>query len=191
MTRRRAKPTPLPRFVPLALCLLIAAAGPASAHEFKLESLMNSFVKIEQHQAHLVIRVPLHVTRTVRLPVKGAQIDLANAGPAIQRLLEALSHDVVLWEDGRPLVPASAIGRLSLPSDRSFERYEGAVAHIAQPPAPDEGIYIDQGYLDAHAASPTASPGSRFGIRTQIAAELKDYLKLAIRYLPLEQEGRP
>jgi HupE/UreJ protein len=191
MTRRRAKPTPHPGFVPLALCLLIAAAGPASAHEFKLESLMNSFVKIEQQQAHLVIRVPLHVTRTVRLPVKGAQIDLASAGPAIQRLLEALSHDVVLWEDGRPLVPASAIGRLSLPSDRSFERYEGAVAHIAQPPAPDEGIYIDQGYLDAHIAYPIASPVSRFAIRTQIAAELKDYLKLAIRYLPLEQEGRP
>ena len=193
MTRRRATPTLQAVFVPpvIAFCLLVAAVPPASAHEFKLESLMNSFVKIEQHQAHLVIRVPLHVTRTVRLPVKGAQIDLANAGPAIQRLLEALSHDVVLWEDGRPLVPASAIGRLSLPSDRSFERYEGAVAHIAEPPAPDEGIYIDQGYFDAHIAYPIASAGSRFAIRTQIAAELKDYLKLAIRYLPLEQEGRP
>ena len=193
MTRRRATPTLQAVFVPpvIAFCFLAAAAGPASAHEFKLESLMNSFVKIEQQQAHLVIRVPLHVTRTVRLPVKGAQIDLASAGPAIQRLLEAVSHDVVLWEDGRPLVPASAIGRLSLPSDRSFERYEGAVAHIAEPPAPDEGIYIDQGYLDAHIAYPIASPGSQFAIRTQIAAELKDYLKLAIRYLPLEHEGRP
>src|SRR6266403_1200759 len=124
MTRRRATPTLQAVFVPpvIAFCLLAAAASPASAHEFKLESLMNSFVKIEQHQAHLVIRVPLHVTGTVRLPVKGAQIDLANAGPAIQRLLEAVSHDVVLWEDGRPLVPSSATGRLSLPSNRSFER---------------------------------------------------------------------
>jgi hypothetical protein len=193
MTRCHAIPTPLALFVPpvIALCLLVAAVRPAIAHEFKLESLMNSFVKIEQHEAHLVIRVPLHVTKTVRLPVKGAQIDLANAGPAIQRLLEALGHDVVLWEDGRPLVPAGTVGRFSLPSDRSFERYEDALAHVAEPPAPDTGIYVDQGYFDAHITYAIASPGSRFAIRTMVAAELKDYLKLAIRYLPLEEEGRP
>jgi hypothetical protein len=185
MTRRRYV-SPV-----VAVGLLVAAIRPAGAHEFKLESLMNSFVKIEQREAHLVIRIPLHVTRTIKLPVKGAQIDLAAAGPATQRLLEAVGNDVLLWENARPLVPAKAVGRLSLPSNRSFERYEDAVAYIAAPPDPDTGIYIDQGYFDAHITYAIASPGSRFSIRTSIAPELKDYLKLAVRYLPLGQQAQP
>jgi len=184
MTRRHG--------IVIALLLGAAALGwAASAHEFSLESLMNAFVKVEQREAHLVIRLPLHVTHTVRFPVKGVQIDLANSGPTIQRALDALGKDIVLYEDGRPLTPSSAIGRLSLPSDRSFERYETATKHVAESPAPDTGIYVDQGYLDAHFIYAIASPASRFSIRTRVAPELKDYLKLAIRYLPLGEEGRP
>src|SRR5438270_6623839 len=146
MTGRRAIPAALPLLVrpAMAFGLLVATLRPAIAHEFKLESLMNAFVKLEPREAHLVIRLPLHVTRTIKFPGNGAVIDLANAGPAMQRALEALGHDVTLWEDGRPLVPASAIGRLSLPSDRSFERYEDAVGHVARQPALDTGIYLDQ-----------------------------------------------
>jgi hypothetical protein len=186
MTRRRG----------IAFALLLPAAvalwlvRPADAHEFALESLINGFVKIDAREAHLVVRVPLHVVATVKLPSKGAEIDLANAGPALQRVLEALGRDVILWEDGRRLVPTSAVGRLSLPSDRSFEAYEDAVAHVARPVASDTAIYMDQGYLDAHFTYPIASPGSHFAIRTRLAPELKGYLKLAIRYLPLGEQGR-
>src|ERR671925_1082283 len=57
----------------LASCLLfVASARPASAHEFKLESVMNAYVKIEPHEAHLVIRLPLHLARTIRFPSNGA-----------------------------------------------------------------------------------------------------------------------
>src|SRR5438445_8155802 len=123
MTRRPGIRTLLALLIPTAIAsgLLIATVRTASAHEFKLESLMNAFVKIESREAHLVIRLPLHVTQTVRFPVRGAEIDLANAGPALQRALGALSHDVSLLEDDRLLVPQNAIGRLSLPSDRSFQ----------------------------------------------------------------------
>jgi hypothetical protein len=186
MTRRRG----------IAFALLLPAAvalwlvRPADAHEFALESLINGFVKIDAREAHLVVRVPLHVVATVKLPARGAEIDLANAGPALQRVLEALGRDLIVWEDGRRLVPASAVGRLSLPSDRSFDAYEDAVAHVARPVASDTAIYMDQGYLDAHFTYPIASPGSHFAIRTRLAPELKGYLKLAIRYLPLGEQGR-
>jgi hypothetical protein len=192
MTNCRAIPTSLAIFAPpaISLCLLVATVRPASAHEFKLESLMNAFVKVDDQELHLVIRLPLHITRTIRFPVKGAEIDLANAGPAIQRVTEAVGHDVMIWEDERLLVPKSGLGRLSLPSDRSFESYQDAVAHVAQPPAPDAGIYVDQGYVDAHVTYAIQSPHSRFTIRTTVAPELKDYLKLAVRYLPLGEHGR-
>ena len=178
--------------LPLALAAALFLPLPrASAHEFTLESLMNAFVKIEQGEAHLVIRVPLHVTKTVRFPIKGVQLDLANSGPAIQSALASLGRDISIWEDGRLLTAKSASGRLTLPSDRSFERYEDAVALVARPMDPETGIYIDQGYLDAHLTYPISSPAARFAIRTRVALELKDYLKLAIRYMPLGDEGRP
>jgi hypothetical protein len=188
MTRRRGTQTALALLLPAAVAVWLV--HPAEAHEFALESLINGFVKMDAREAHLLVRVPLHVVGTIKLPARGAEIDLANAGPSIQRGLEALGRDLILWEDGRRLVPASAVGRLSLPSDRSFERYEDAVAHVARPAPPDTAIYMDQGYLDAHVTYPISSPTSRFAIQTRVAPELKSYLKLAIRYLPLGEEGR-
>lgn len=192
MTNCRAIPTSLAILAPTAisLCLLVVDVRPANAHEFKLESLMNAFAKVEPQELHLVIRLPLHVTKTIPFPTKGAEIDLARAGPATDRVVEAVGHDVMLWEDQRLLIPKSAVGRLSLPSDRSFDSYPDAVAHVAQPPAPDTGIYVDQGYVDAHLTYAIQSPHSRFTIRTTVAPELKDFLKLAIRYLPPGEQGR-
>ncbi len=173
--------------------LLVQAAlipGSALAHEFTMASLMNAFVKLEPGQAHLVIRVPIHVLGPTSFPATGRELDLARAGPAIERALARLGKEIEIRENGRPLVPATAIGRLTLPSDRSFESYEEAVAHVARPADPGTAIYIDQGYLDAHLTYPIASPASQFTVRTTVALWLKDYLKLAIRYLPLGQDSR-
>src|SRR5437763_13327935 len=120
-----------------AASLLLAAGGAAIAHEFKLESLINAFVKIEAREAHLVVRVPLHLVGNIKFPTAGPQIDLTRSAPALQQALQALGSNVLLWEDGSLLVPGSASARLSLPSDRSFESYDEAVAHVARPPAPD------------------------------------------------------
>src|SRR5262249_52052734 len=99
-------------------------------------------------------------------------------------------QQITIWEADQRLAPSGAIGRLTLPSDRSFERYADAVIHVARPVAPGTIIYADQGYLDAHLTYSISSPNSRFMIQTTIAPELKDYLKLAIRYLPLGEDGR-
>ena len=74
--------------------------------------------------------------------------------------------------------------RLSLPSDRSFESYEQAAQHVAEPLERGTSIYIDQGYVDARITYPISSPGSEFSIRTTAGPELGDYLKLALRYMP-------
>src|SRR4029453_12863345 len=192
MTVRRRIP-----FYALALGLQVALAlgpvvipPPANAHEFTMESLMNAFVRIESREAHLVVRVPLHVLKSAKFPVSGREINLAAAEPAIQQALTQLSREITIWEAGRPLVPSAAPGRLTLPSDRSFERYTDAVAHVARPVAPGTTIYADQGYLDAHLTYAISAPNSRFMIQTAIAPAFKNYLKLAIRYLPLREDGR-
>ena len=166
------------------------AAAPARAHEFKLDAVMNAFVRIEPTEAHLVVRAPLYLFKSVKFPVKDAEIDVSAAGPALARALEALQLDLALSEDGRRLTAARAAARLSLPSDRAFESYDAALAHVAAPPERDLRIVIDQGYVDAHLVYPITSAAATFTIRTAVAPELGDYLKLALRYQPLEGASR-
>ncbi len=191
MTPRRGLPLAALALVLHAAALVAAAMpGPAGAHEFTLESLMSGFVKIEPGEAHFVVRVPLHVLKSARVPAKGREIDLVNADAAVEQAVTQLGREITIQEAGRLLAPSRAVGRLTLPSDRSFERYEDAVAHVARPVASGTAIYVDQGYLDAHLTYPIQSPHSPFTIRTTVAPDMKDYLKLAIRYLPLGEDGR-
>ncbi|HTO51204.1 MAG TPA: HupE/UreJ family protein [Burkholderiales bacterium] len=159
------------------------------AHEFKLDAVINAFVKIEPGEAQLVIRAPLYLFKQVRFPVTGAQIDVDNSAPAVERALAALQKDITLFENDRPLVASHAMGRLSLPSDRSFETYEQAASHVAEPLERGISIYIDQGYVDARITYPISSPGSEFAIRTTAGPELGDALKFALRYM-LPEESR-
>jgi hypothetical protein len=160
------------------------------AHEFTLDSVMSAFVKLEPTEAHLVIRVPLHVMKAAKFPLRGREIDLASADPALERALGDIARGVTLWENERPLRSSAGRGRLSLPSDRSFDSYERALAHIAIPDARPAAIYADQGYVDAHLTYPIASPAARFSIRTSVAPEFRTSLRLAIRYLPLGDPER-
>ena len=168
----------------------LCSAGAVRAHEFKLDAVINAFVWIQPGEARLVVRAPLYLFKQARFPVANAQIDLDHAAPALERALAALQRDLTLYENGRPLNSSSATARLSLPSDRSFERYEDALRHIGEPLAPGTGIYVDQGYVDARITYPIGSATSEFSIRSTAAPELGDYLKLALRYLPAEGDSR-
>jgi len=177
-----------PRLV-LALAVALFALT-AQGHEFKMDALINAFVRIDGNEAHVVVRAPLFLLGSARFPVKNIEIDVASATAALDRSAGAIAQSIVLYENGRAVVPTSAHARLSLPSDRSFETYEGATAHVAQPPAADTQIYIDQGYVDAHLVYPIAAPESVFSVRTMAARELGDYVKLAVRYMPARGDER-
>ena len=175
----------------LVLSLAVALfALNAHGHEFKMDALINAFVRIDGNEAHVVVRAPLFLLGSARFPVKNIEIDVASATAALDRSAGAIAQSIVLYENGRAVVPTSAHARLSLPSDRSFETYEGATAHVAQPPAADTQIYIDQGYVDAHLVYPIAAPESVFSVRTMAARELGDYVKLAVRYMPARGDER-
>jgi hypothetical protein len=170
------------------LVLLLAALAPpspAAAHDLPFDRTMNGFVKVEPSQLHLVVRVPLDLLRSVPFPVNGPQYDLAAAGPAMRQALGALAQALPIREGGVRLVPSSARGRLSLPSDRSFGDYDRAAAHVATPLEADARVYYEQGFLDADFTYPIASPRSAFSIGTNVAPDLADLVRLGVRYLPL------
>lgn len=179
------------RFLAGRLLAAVAfAAATVHAHEFKLDAVINAFVKVEPAQVQLVIRAPLYLFKSARFPVAGAEIDVEQSAPALERALAAIQQDIALSENGRALTAAHAAGRLALPSDRSFETYEQATAHVAERPEPGTHVFIDQGYVDARITYPIATPGSELSIRTTAGPELGDTLKLALRYMPAGGESR-
>ncbi len=172
------------------LALFAAFAQGTWAHEFKLDAVINAFVKIEPGQAQLVIRAPLYLFKAVRFPIDNITIDAPKSASALQQAIASYENSLTLFENGKPLTPSHAVARLSLPSDRSFQSYEQASSHVAAPLEPDTKIYIDQGYVDARITYAIGSATSEFAIRSTAGPELGDYLKLALRYLPLDGDSR-
>ncbi len=73
---------------------------------------------------------------------------------------------IELFEGERLLSsPSIVAARVSLPSDRSFDDYESALAHVTGPPLPPETeIYWAQGLLDVLFEYPIESESSEFAI---------------------------
>jgi hypothetical protein len=162
----------------------------ANAHDLPLDRVMNGFVKIEPRQADFVVRVPLDLLRGVPFPLSGDQYKIEASRAAVDTALKGLASALQLWEGNVRLVPPSATGQLAPLSDRSFEDYDRAVAQVAEPLAPDTVIAYEQGYLDAHFVYPISSPKSVFSVQTTIGADLGDYIKLTIRFIPLGEPNR-
>lgn len=171
---------------PLLLWLVAGCAlgGPrlAAGHEFSMEAVMNGFVVVEPGQARLLVRVPLFALHPARLPLSGRELDLAHAGAASERALALVADGIVLFEEGRVLSPARRRGRFTPPTDRSFDAWPRAAVLIGTPLPAGATIYADQGYFDAELTYPIATPAARFSLRTELAPELGDYLKLAVRF---------
>src|SRR5262249_38963934 len=126
----------------------------------------------------------------VRFPVKASELDIAASATAMERALGLVREDIALLEDGHALVASSATGRLALPTDRSFESFDEAVRHVATPIDPDTRIVIDQGYVAAHLAYPIKSPNAVLALHPNVAPELGEYLKIAVRYSAPSGESR-
>ena len=177
------------RYAALFVSITLASTLVA-AHDLPMNTVMNAFVKIEPHQAHLVVRVPLDLLRGVPFPMKGSQYDLTASGPATQQALSALADGLIILENGARLTPSDSSGRLSLPSDRSFENYDSALALTALPTDPATGIFYGQGSFDVHFTYPISSPTSAFKIQTRVAADLGEHVKMSVRYLPVGEKSR-
>ena len=172
------------------LCHTALGLPLANAHDLPLDRMMNAFVTIEPHQLDFVVRVPLDLLRGVPFPLAGDHYKVDASRSAVETALKGLGSALQLWEDNARLAPSSAAGQLAPLADRSFEDYDRAVARVAEPLAPDTVIAFEQGYLDAHFVYPISSPKSVFSIQTTIGAELGDYIKLTIRFIPLGEPSR-
>jgi len=176
--------------VAIAALLAVFSARPASADAIPTNTIMNAFVKVEPKQIDLVVRIPVDLLRGMPFPQKGQQFDLAAAERVMPLALQLLTSGFVILENNSPLSATDARGRLSPGSDRSFEKYASAVAHVDAAPDLREPIPVDQATFDVHFTYPISSPNSLFKIQSQVAADLGDATKLLVRYMPLGEQSR-
>lgn len=152
----------------IAVALIIAATARPFAHDIPNAIVVQAFLKPEGERLRFLVRVPLQAMRDIDVPQRGAgYVDLARADDALRTAATVwIAREVALYEGETRLgAPELVSVRVSLPSDRSFQEYDTALAHITGPLLPeDTDLYWEQGLLDAWLEYSIASDRSRFAI---------------------------
>jgi hypothetical protein len=171
------------RFI-VALLASLLGVNPILAHDVPSELRIHAFVKPEGERLDVLVRVPLALLLNLDLPKRGpGYLELSQLDEGLARAVAATAKDIEFLEDGRPLTLTRGRGRISLPSDRSFESFDSAIALIHGPRLPDAAdVFWNQGYFDAHLEYRIASPHSSFAIDFHPAPGMRDRLKIELRY---------
>jgi hypothetical protein len=133
---------------------LLALSGRLGAHDLPADVTLVIWAKPEGARLRVILRAPLAAMGDVDYPTRGpgGLLDLANVAPALREAVALwLIPSVTFAENDRILDPPRLVSiRLSLPSDRSFETFDGALAHVLGDPLPsDTDVFWPQGTLDA------------------------------------------
>jgi len=151
-----------------ALALPFALAGTAAAHEIPSHVRVQAFLEPKGDRMRLLVRVPLAAMRDMSVPMDPlGYLDLTRVDSVLRDAAILWIADYVeLYGEGERLVdPEIAAARVSLPSDRSFDDYQSALAHVRGPPLPPgTEIYWAQGLLDVLFEYPIESDRSEFTI---------------------------
>ena len=155
-------------FVAAIAAVALSFGAGVAAHEIPRDVTVHAFLKPEGQQLRLLLRVPLAAMRDMQLPEVDGLLDVERAQPdLIEGVGRWILPSLSIREDGAPVGVAtvSAI-RVSLPSDRSFESYDAALAHVtARSPELDLKIPWNQAMLDVLVEYRIQSDRSRFSIR--------------------------
>lgn len=158
----------------------------ALGHEIPASVTILAFVRPQGDRLRVLVRVPLEAMRDVEFPLQAlGYLDLTRAEPALREAaLLWIADYLELYEEHRKLPGAVlAAVRVSLPSDRSFENYHAALAHVLGPPLPRETrLYWQQAMLDVLLEYPIASERSRFSIKPMLA-HLGQHTTTVLRFL--------
>ena len=171
----------------LALALVPALPSVPLAHEIPARVTILAFVKPEGHLLRLVVRVPLEAMRDVQFPLHGAgYLNIAAVDsllPDAARLW--IANSVTVYEGATKLADARIVSaHVVLPSDRSFESYQAALAHVtgAGLPATTE-LAWQQAMMDVLFEYRIESDSSRFSIDPALA-RLGVRTNTILRFLP-------
>jgi hypothetical protein len=182
----------LARAMVLTAAVLAQALSPAwiAAHDLTAERVIPAYVRVEPGHVRLLVRVPLDVLGDIGFVARRREIQVQSSDPAVARALASVDAWFVLAERGTRLSSSGARARLTLPSDRSFDSYDSALAHVEQALALSEAVYLDQGFLDLSLTFRTDAPAPDLSMRLYSSALFPSAVKAAVQYLPIGGAGR-
>jgi len=184
-----------PWFVAVAaLFFSVAPATRLLAHDIPRDVTVQAFAKPEGQRFRLLVRVPLKAIMDIEFPRK--ERDFVDMERVDQSLRDAamiwLARKIELYEENS-LVPDPTIlsTRMALESDRSFESYEQALAHVTGPAlGNDVSIFWEQGLLDVLFEYPIRSDQSHFSVHMAFD-RLGIRVVTALRFMPPSGVVRP
>jgi HupE/UreJ protein len=172
---------------------LLCGATPVEAHDIPARVTVLALLKPEGRTLRVIVRVPLEAMRDINFPLRGpGYLDLARSGSLLVDAANLwVAGGLELREDGRELMDARIVAtRVALPSDRSFQSYAAALAHVTGPPLPVETELIwQQALLDVLLEYPIDSDQSSFSIRPALA-RLGLQTTTVLRFLPAGRSER-
>jgi len=177
----------------VVIVALVALAPRLAAHEVPNEVTVLAFVHPEGQTLRLVMRAPLKSMRDIDIPTLGTTgfLDFSRMEAAERHAAQVWIRDFVqVYENGKQLGGATIVAtRTSLPSDRSFESYDQALANITSTPKLDQGTEIvwEQGMLDVLFEYPITSDQADFAILPGLT-RLGLRVNIGLRFL---QPGKP
>ena len=169
----------------LLACVFLQAIGwRAFAHDIPNELRVHMHVKQDGDRLHVLARLPLSLLLNLDLPKQGpGYLDLARIEPGLARAIAAADKDIRWFADGERLVLLEGRGRISTPSDRSFETFESARQLLTGPPLPASTfVFWNQGYFDVQLVYPLRSARPGLELDFAVAPGLRDRLKIDLRY---------
>lgn len=164
------------RAVFMIFALLVAVALPKTlvADEIPMRVAVQAFVKAENGQLNLLMRVPMDALVEAQFPLRG-EVGFVIFSEARGAMESAANNEIlqaIQVFEGSALLqsPTLEAVRIALPSDRSFVDYESALRNVHSASLPDVmDLYYRQGFLDIHATYDIASEESRFSVDARLA----------------------
>lgn len=148
---------------------LFCAAQISCAHDIAGKATVLLFVKPQNDELVVLVRVPLEAMSEVQFPVRGpGYLDFAKADTAIADAAQMyLTQSLQFFEGGNAIPNGTLIKtRVTLPSDKSFVDFATAYAHIQSPQLNnDVDLYWKQASLDAMFCFPIANANARFSVQ--------------------------
>ncbi len=151
-----------------AALLALTLQAALGAHDIPDEIVLQSYVKPQQDRLQVLLRIPLIAIADANLPKDGTgYLAMRYVDPALREAANQISNGIVFLEGDERLANYEMLNaRISLPSDRSFNSYEGALNRVRGARLPDTTqIYYNQGFLDLELSFPIRSQDSRFSMR--------------------------
>ena len=170
----------------LAVLVALTLHAVARAHDIPDEIAVQSYVRPQQNQLQVLLRIPLLAIADANLPKDGTgYLAMPYLDGALREAANQISNGIVFLEGDERLVRYEmANARISLPSDRSYDTYEGALARVRGAKLPDTTkVYYNQGFLDLELHYPIQSDQSAFSMRVLFGTGLANRTATYINFI--------